>query len=177
MRVGRFNTARTAAAYAVSILVVAPATSLGCSSEAADGGPGGSGGTSVGGGCASYTYHTCPQDTCSSEANYTCAGGSCHCVSDSSIKCYECAVQPCDPIPGLGNCFATCSRCVGMPLPGTGGGSSGCSSDGDCGILEVCQSGVCLHVDCKTDSDCSGCNRCVNNYCSYCGEGPYGCYC
>ena len=52
-----------------------------------------------------------------------------------------------------------------------------CDYDSQCGYHEICVGGSCQYADCTSDAHCSGCNRCVSNYCSYCGEGPYGCYC
>ncbi|MBI2665105.1 hypothetical protein HYX12_00605 [Candidatus Woesearchaeota archaeon] len=52
-----------------------------------------------------------------------------------------------------------------------------CNSDYDCGSKSVCREGQCISVDCKTDSDCSGCRRCSYNSCVKCAQGPYGCSC
>lgn len=68
---------------------------------------------------------------------------------------------------------------------GGGGGATGgggvdedeCDYDTQCPSQEACIASRCQPVECTSDSHCSGCNRCIGHYCSYCGEGPYGCYC
>jgi hypothetical protein len=53
----------------------------------------------------------------------------------------------------------------------------GCTYDDDCGDREICSDGQCRAVACTNDAHCGSCERCTGNSCSYCGEGPYGCYC
>jgi hypothetical protein len=103
-----------------------------------------------------------------------------------------CVGNVCSPICLDDSDCAAGSRCAdlvdldGNPielnacLPDDGGPSDTedeCEWDGDCPSHEICTAGRCQYADCTSDAHCSGCNRCVSNYCSYCGEGPYGCYC
>lgn len=69
-------------------------------------------------------------------SSYHCAGGRCvDCVEDDDCK----GASQCNG----SDCFCIKSLC--QPK---------CSADRDCGALQACQSGACVHVGCSTDREC-----------------------
>jgi len=121
----------------------------------------------------------CPQDCDTMDID--CGNDDCevgesneNCPDDCGLLEPDCGNGICESWEGETTCYKDCwDQVDDLTVPM----ADRCSSNSDCGYKQKCKSGLCVTVDCTTDSHCSGCRRCSGNSCVSCGSGPYGCYC
>ena len=114
--------------------------------------------------------------------NQVCIGGSCGCPPGANLVngvCIECTsdsdCELCETCSNDGQCIP--KTCPGACNPNTGECVE-CVNSGDCDINEVCvdnececapgfirRNGVCVPVDCVSDSDCGPCQICSSDSC------------
>ncbi len=132
------------------------------------------------------SYQSCPQDCSPSDAiDAVCGDGSCKpgedanlCSADCTLIKPSCGDNICDDDETQTSCSADCGTV--SVTNGTTSGQTSCSTNSDCdGYRQICSSGQCIDVECKTDSHCGSHEYCSYNSCVRCRRdyktGNWGC--